>query len=319
MPSASRSSRSSSGSTRWPMRELQTPKHEARDAEGDVIEDRRGTTPFIKEMSMDAQKTVSRMIGVTQLLKHKRGGKEQAQLIQQLTAQARRLTPRSATCRTGFARDRDDARATEHRPRITDPPRRRGVGRRGGARRPDRGGAGLLSIDRQRTEQIVQALLRSASDRTPTGKTITVRLLRDKQGAMIVVEEPEAVSEAALSPMVRRLAEVQGGSAKVADREGGGTSFQVFLPATDLRRRRRADGRAGLVRGETRRRARTGLGGSEPLGQGRAGASESSVSSRRASSSSRHAPQDQRVALAAAAADRGATEVDPGAASRAPG
>ena len=49
---------------------------------------------------MDAQKTVSRMIGVTQLLKHKRGGKEQAQLIQQLTAQARRWTPRSATCPT---------------------------------------------------------------------------------------------------------------------------------------------------------------------------------------------------------------------------
>ncbi|HET9249965.1 MAG TPA: ATP-binding protein, partial [Actinomycetota bacterium] len=63
--------------------------------------------------------------------------------------------------------------------------------------------------------------------------TITVRLLRDKQGAMIVVEEPEASSEAALSPMVRRLADVQGGTAKVADREGGGTAFQVFLPATD--------------------------------------------------------------------------------------
>jgi hypothetical protein len=50
---------------------------------------------------------------------------------------------------------------------------------------------------------------------------------------MIVVEEPEAVSEAALSPMVRRLADVQGGWAKVGDRDGGGTSFQVFLPATD--------------------------------------------------------------------------------------
>ena len=31
--------------------------------------------------------------------------------------------------------------------------------------------------------------------------------------------------------MVRRLAEVQGGWAKVEPREGGGAAFQVFLPA----------------------------------------------------------------------------------------
>ena len=217
------------------MRELQTPKHEARDAEGDVIEDRRGSTPFIKEMSMDAQKTISRMIGVTQLLKHKRGGKEQAQLIQQLTAQARRLdttihdlsdVDSLVTGTITLERRNTDLESlirrvveesgveAEHDVRIEAEPV-------------------SLSIDRARTEQIVQALLRSASDRTPTGKTITVRLLRDKQGAMIVVEEPEASSEAALSPMVRRLADVQGGTAKVADREGGGTAFQVFLPATD--------------------------------------------------------------------------------------
>ena len=54
-------------------------------------EDRRLSTPFLKEMSMDAQKTISRMMGVTQLLKHKPGAKEQTQLVQQLTAHARRL------------------------------------------------------------------------------------------------------------------------------------------------------------------------------------------------------------------------------------
>jgi hypothetical protein len=31
--------------------------------------------------------------------------------------------------------------------------------------------------------------------------------------------------------MVRRLAEVQGGWAKVEGRDGGGSAFQVFLPA----------------------------------------------------------------------------------------
>ena len=63
------------------------------------------------------------------------------------------------------------------------------------------------------------------------GKTITVRLIRDKGGALIVVEDSESSVEISLSPMVRRLAEVQGGWAKVAPREGGGAAFQVFLPA----------------------------------------------------------------------------------------
>jgi signal transduction histidine kinase len=218
------------------MRELQAQKHDAReDDASSVIEDRRGSTPFIKEMSMDAQKTISRMIGVTQLLKHKHGGKEQAQLIQQLTAQARRL---DATIRDLSDVDSlvTGAVALERRNTDLESLIRRVVEESGVEGEHDvriEAEPVSLSIDRTRTEQIVQALLRSASDRTPTGKTIAVRLLRDKQGAMIVVEEPEAVSEAALSPMVRRLADVQGGWAKVGDREGGGTAFQVFLPATD--------------------------------------------------------------------------------------
>lgn len=184
---------------------------------------------------MDAQKTVSRMIGVAQLLKHKRGGKEQAQLIQQLTAQARRLD--------NTIRDLSDVDslvtgtiALERRNTDLESLIRRVVEESGVEAEHDvriEAETVSLSIDRTRTEQIVQALLRSASDRTTTGKTITVRLLRDKEGVMIVVEEPEAASEAALSPMVRRLADVQGGWAKVGDRDGGGTSFQVFLPATD--------------------------------------------------------------------------------------
>jgi signal transduction histidine kinase len=88
-----------------------------------------------------------------------------------------------------------------------------------------------IAVDRTRTEQIVQALLRSAADRTPDGKTITLRLIRDKGGALIVVEDSESSVEISLSPMVRRLAEVQGGWAKVAPREGGGAAFHVFLPA----------------------------------------------------------------------------------------
>ena len=49
---------------------------------------------------------------------------------------------------------------------------------------------------------------------------------------MIVVEDAASSAEISLSPMVRRLAEVQGGWAKVAPRDGGGAAFQVFLPAS---------------------------------------------------------------------------------------
>ena len=74
------------------MRELQPVKHEHHEADDAIlVEGLSAATPFIKEMSMDAQKTISRMMGVAQLLKHKQGAKEQAQLVQQLTANGRRL------------------------------------------------------------------------------------------------------------------------------------------------------------------------------------------------------------------------------------
>ena len=47
---------------------------------------------------------------------------------------------------------------------------------------------------------------------------------------MVVVEDSESSSEISLSPMVHKLAELQGGWAKVEGREGGGSAFQVFLP-----------------------------------------------------------------------------------------
>ena len=216
------------------MRELQPAKHEHHEAEVAIpVEGLSAATPFIKEMSMDAQKTISRMMGVAQLLKHKQGAKEQAQLVQQLTANGRRLGNtirdlsdidslvtgtvslelRNTDLESLIRRVLDESGVeTEQDVRVEIEPV-------------------SIAVDRTRTEQIVQALLRSAADRTPDGKTITLRLIRDKGGALIVVEDSESSVEISLSPMVRRLAEVQGGWAKVAPREGGGAAFQVFLPA----------------------------------------------------------------------------------------
>lgn len=183
---------------------------------------------------MDAQKTISRIMGVVQLLKHKRDAKDHGQLVQQLSAHARRL---DATIRDLSDVDslvtgsidvdlrRTDLEAllrrvveesgidTEHDVRVEAEPV-------------------SIPIDRVRMEQIVSALLRGASDRTAAGKTITVRLIREKTGAMIVVEDEATTSEDALSPMVRRLTEVQGGWAKAGPREGGGSETRVFLPAS---------------------------------------------------------------------------------------
>ncbi|MBA3434467.1 MAG: hypothetical protein H0U08_10280 [Actinobacteria bacterium] len=217
------------------MRELQPAKHEQHHEADDAapVEDRRAATPFLKEMAMDAQKTISRMMGVAQLLKHKQGAKEQAQLVQQLTANGRRLG--------NTIRDLSDIdslvtgtislelRNTDLESLIRRVLEESGIESEQDVRVEIEPVS--IAIDRTRTEQIIQALLRSAGDRTPEGKTITVRLIRDKGGALIVVEDAESSAEISLSPMVRRLAEVQGGWAKVAPREGGGAAFQVFLPA----------------------------------------------------------------------------------------
>jgi hypothetical protein len=216
------------------MRELQPPKHDHHEADEAVpVEGLRAATPFIKEMSMDAQKTISRMMGVAQLLKHKQNAKEQAQLVQQLTANGRRLD--------NTIRDLSDIDSLvtgtvtlELRNTDLESLIRRVLDESGIESEQDvrvEIEPVSIAVDRKRTEQIIQALLRSAGDRTPDGKTITVRLIRDKGGALIVVEDAESSAEISLSPMVRRLAEVQGGWAKVAPREGGGAAFQVFLPA----------------------------------------------------------------------------------------
>lgn len=182
---------------------------------------------------MDAQKTISRMIGIAQLLKHKRGGKEQAQLVQQLTANARRLdnTIRDLTDVDSLV---TGTIALELRNTDLESLIRRIVDESGIEAEQDvrvEAEPVAISVDRTRTEQILQGLLRSAGDRSAAGKTITIRLLRERGGAMIVVEDAATTSETSLSPMVRRLAEVQGGWAKIEPRDGGGSEFQVFLPA----------------------------------------------------------------------------------------
>jgi signal transduction histidine kinase len=86
-----------------------------------------------------------------------------------------------------------------------------------------------IRLDAQRTERIVGGLLQTATERTQNGKTIIVRVQQAEGGAVVSVEDPGTPSEAAVSPIVRRFAEIQGGSIKAEATEGG-TAFRVFLP-----------------------------------------------------------------------------------------
>jgi K+-sensing histidine kinase KdpD len=197
------------------------------------LEDRRASSPFLKELSLDAKKSLTQILGITQILKYKKDAKDQAQLVKQLTAYARRLdlTVSDLADADKLARGsveltvrRTDLEAlvqrvisesdvsADHDLRVVTEPL-------------------VCGVDQLRTEQVLAGLLRSSADRTPQGKSILVTLQHVQGGALICVGDPEPSSEASLSPVVKRFAEIQGGWAKVGTREDGtGSLFRVFLP-----------------------------------------------------------------------------------------
>ena len=196
------------------------------------LEDRRATSPFMKELSFDARKSLTRIMGITSILKHKKDAKEQAQLVRQLTAHTRRLEH--------IVSDLGDAERLVHGTieltvRRTDLETlvRRVVEESGVDADHEvviHADRLVVAVDPLRTEQILAGLLRASGDRTPAKKTIVVRLEQHEDGAMISVSDPEPSSDASMSPVVQRFAEAQSGWAKVEGREEGGSSFKVYLP-----------------------------------------------------------------------------------------
>jgi PAS domain S-box-containing protein len=111
------------------------------------------------------------------------------------------------------------------------------------------------SVDAAKVERILENLLSNALRHTPDGTRIWVRGYGQDGGVMLVVEDegngiPADLHEAVFEPfrqapgsssvhspgvgvglsLVRRFAELHGGRAWLEDREGGGSSFHVFLP-----------------------------------------------------------------------------------------
>jgi PAS domain S-box-containing protein len=113
----------------------------------------------------------------------------------------------------------------------------------------------VIACDRAKVERIVENLLGNTIKHTPATSRVWVRVEPWEGGALIVVEDEgpgvpadqrEKIFEAFLqgetgSPhlsgvgvglaLVARFAELHDGSAWVEDRQGGGASFRVFLPA----------------------------------------------------------------------------------------
>jgi signal transduction histidine kinase len=97
-------------------------------------------------------------------------------------------------------------------------------------------------------ERIIENLVVNAARHTPKGTAIWVRVHRREEGTMILVQDagpgvPLDLREVIFEPfrhggeglgiglsLVARFATLHGGWARVGDREGGGASFEVFLP-----------------------------------------------------------------------------------------
>jgi chromosome segregation ATPase len=201
-----------------------------------AAEDRRSTTPFMKELSLDAKKSLTSILGLSLTLKHKTEAKDQAPLLRQLAAYARRLDHTVADL---LDADRLVRGEVELHPRRTDLEalvqrvvEESQVGNDHDVRMQTE--RIVASVDPVRTEQILMGLLRGATDRTPLGSAITIRLTKGEGGALISVEDAEVSSDASLSPVVSRFADVQGGWAKVESRPNGGSAFRVFLPSEGM-------------------------------------------------------------------------------------
>jgi predicted nucleic acid-binding Zn-ribbon protein len=196
------------------------------------LEDRRSSTPFTKELALDAKKSLSHILGLTQIMKYKKDSKDQAQLIKQLTAAARRLDHTVADLAEADSLAHGVVELTIKRTdleallkRVVD---ESGIGSDHDVRIDSQ--PLVVGVDSLRVEQVVAGLLRFCGDRTATGKAITVRLEPMKGGALVSVEDPEPSSDGSLSPVITRFVEMQGGWTKIENRDGGGSAFRVFLP-----------------------------------------------------------------------------------------
>jgi two-component system, OmpR family, sensor histidine kinase KdpD len=111
----------------------------------------------------------------------------------------------------------------------------------------------LVEVDPVQVDRILENLLSNAARHTPPGTPVWVRVRRDGDGVLFMVDDAGPGVDPARArdifqpfqqadthgsqhgvgvglALVARFAELHGGRAWVQDREGGGASFRVWLP-----------------------------------------------------------------------------------------
>jgi two-component system sensor histidine kinase HydH len=107
-----------------------------------------------------------------------------------------------------------------------------------------------FQLDGMRVEQALVNLLRNALQVSPPGTPVQIKVAQESGGLSFVVSDrgagvPKELRERIFEPfvsgrtqgtglglaVVRRVAELHGGRAEVADRPGGGSQFSLWLPA----------------------------------------------------------------------------------------
>jgi hypothetical protein len=202
-------------------------------AGAEPLEDRRASAPFVEQLSLDAKASVNAIQGMLLAMQHRGATDEATALVDKLRAQAGKLDHLVSDLQHAddLARGSVPLRY-EHT--ALDPLIRRAI-----EEAPiDRDLHPItmqtepvtIEVDPIRVEEIVSALLVSAAARGGARSPIIVSLEASDGGAILSVEDDAPSSDASISPVVTRFAEVQGGWARVEGRQGGGSAFRVFLP-----------------------------------------------------------------------------------------
>ena len=201
------------------------------------IEERRAAAPFMKALSLDARNSVAAIQGLVLAMKHAEKADEQPAMLRKLNAHARKLDRLVGDLLDADRLARGDVELKVRRTDIEALAKRvlEECAFDGDRNIEIRSEKVVVAVDPIRVEGIIVALLNNAVDRSRPRHEITVRVAPKDDGALISVEDEEPSSDASLSPVVARFADVHGGWATVESRQGGGSAFRVFLPGEGAR------------------------------------------------------------------------------------
>lgn len=201
------------------------------------IEERRAAAPFMKALSLDARNSVAAIQGLVLAMKHAEKADEQPAMLRKLNAHARKLDRLVGDLLDADRLARGDVELKVRRTDIEALAKRvlEECAFDGDRNIEIRSEKVVVAVDPIRVEGIIVALLNNAVDRSRPRHEITVRVAGKDDGALISVEDEEPSSDASMSPVVARFADVHGGWATVESRQGGGSAFRVFLPGEAAR------------------------------------------------------------------------------------